>query len=234
MTGPSLGALVRIAIVAGIIAAAVSSLFHSLATEPVIERAIKLEQHLRVAKGEAAAEPLLSRTVQRVGLVVGFLLYGIIWGIVSGLLLRLGSAWFPRRSAIHRALYVTLFLGWSVAIFPALKYPPSPPGVGAAETIVTRQALYLTFIGLSVAGTLLFLWAQRLRNPALPRVAIAAIYFAYLAALYIWMPQSTEPATLPQQVTLTFRALSMAGLLLFWGVMAATLASFLKEAAVRP
>ena len=39
-----------------------------------------------------------------------------------------------------------------MAIFPFLKYPANPPGVGEPESIGYRQTLYVGFIALAVLG----------------------------------------------------------------------------------
>ena len=93
---------------------------------------------------------------QKIGLVVGLLIYGLTWGLLVGIGLYLTHGWVPSRWTLgRRGLLVAGLAGWSVALFPFLKYPANPPGVGEPETIGYRQTLYLGFIVLAVIGVML-------------------------------------------------------------------------------
>lgn len=218
----SLGATLKAAVVAGLLAGAVAAGFHWVLTEPVIDRAIEIEEQRSRAQGAKPEEPVVSRPAQRVGLVVGFLLYGAAWGLLSGVLFHVTRAWQPAAwTEAKRGFVFAALVGWSVAVFPFLKYPANPPGVGAPETIGYRQALYLGFIGLSVLGAALASGLQRslsrARRSAWP-VALA-LYLVYLAVLYLAMPPNPDPVKMPPQLVWTFRALSLGGLVLFWAVL---------------
>jgi Probable cobalt transporter subunit (CbtA) len=83
------GAL-RSAIIAGLIAAVLASLFHQVVTGPVIDRAIATEEAREAAKpGHAHEELVVSRRGQKIGLVVGLLIYGLTWGLLVGISLYL-------------------------------------------------------------------------------------------------------------------------------------------------
>lgn len=224
---PSLGSVLKAALVAGLIAGAVVAGFHWLLIEPVIDRAIVIEERLSRAQGAPAEEPVVSRATQRVGLIVGFLLYGAIWGLLFGVLFHFTGAWLPATwPRAVRGFLLALLAGWSVAVFPFLKYPANPPGVGDPETIGYRQALYFGLLGLSALGTVMALRLHRLlasrgssaRAPG-QAVLTLALYAVYSAAVYAAMPANPDPVRMPADVIWTFRAISLAGLVLFWGVL---------------
>ncbi len=224
----SLGSVLKAAVVAGLIAGAAAAGFHSLLIEPVIDRAIELEGRMGRARGEVPKEPVVGRPTQRVGLIVGLLLYGATWGLLFGVTFHLTRAWLPSAwMTAKRDFLLAALAGWSVAVFPFLKYPANPPGVGDPGTIGYRQGLYFGFIGLSIAGTVLAVALHRfltLRARAASKKRVSqflalAIYATYSAAVYAAMPPNPDPVRMPGQLAWTFRAISLAGLVLFWVVL---------------
>jgi Probable cobalt transporter subunit (CbtA) len=79
----SLGSVLKAAVVAGLIAGAITAGFHTLLLEPLIERAIDLEEHASQPHGQAMREPLIDRPTQRWGLLILF------WTILGGAFARL-------------------------------------------------------------------------------------------------------------------------------------------------
>jgi hypothetical protein len=233
-----LGSILKASVVAGLIAGAIVSGFHTLLIEPVIERAIALEEHLSQTRGEVHAEPVVDRPTQRWGLVLGFMLYGAIWGVLLGLLIYLMQGWRPTTWTIVRYGFVlAALLGWSVAVFPFLKYPANPPGVGETESVGYRQALYFGFIGLSVLGTALAVGLFHLLNrptgaPSRGRVGwlvAAAFYFIYAVVIYAALPANPDPIETPADLIWIFRIISFVGLMLFWVILAAIFGWFARD-----
>lgn len=220
MESRSFVSILKVAVVAGLVAGAAAALFHSLLTEPVINRAIEMEEHLGHTHGAQDEEPVVSRHTQGVGLIIGFLLYGGTWGLLFAILYYLVQPWFLWGSHGKRGLALAVILGWSVAIFPFLKYPANPPGVGESETITYRQGLYLGFIGLSVLGTFLALRLHSLLVHKRSAGFIApALYIIYLVTVYLAMPSNPDPISMSTEMIWKFRILSLTGLVLFWAVM---------------
>ncbi len=212
------GAL-KSALMAGLIAGVAAAGFHSLLTEPVIDRAIEIEEQSSQAQGEALKEPVVSRPAQKAGLVLGLLLYGGTWGLLLGVVLHLSRDWFPPWSDSRCGLTLVAVLGWSAAVFPFLKYPANPPGVGDPETIGYRQLLFLSFLALSVTGTTLFF--RLLSFPSLRRNWIWPVlgYILYLVLIYLLLPGNPDAVEMPPDIVWKFRALSLVGLFVFWGVL---------------
>lgn len=219
MQVPTIGTILRAALLAGLLAGLTAAVFHLFATEPVFERAIALEEQRQAAHGMPAEEPVVTRDGQRGGLVFGFVAYGLVWSTLFAIayraaLLRLGVA-----GSMRLRWLAALAAYWAVALLPFLKYPANPPGVGDPETIGYRQTLYLAFLGLSIVGTFVCCTLARSRaarrRPWLPLVALAA----FSLILYLAMPPNPDPVELPAELVARFRALSLAGLTLFWLVL---------------
>jgi len=227
----SLLSTLKPALIAGLVAGALAGGFHFLWTEPLIDRAIAIEQSSKAASTRPPAEPVVARPAQRAGLVLGFLLYGLGCALLLGGLVYLTRSYFPAWSDAKRSFLLASTLGWSVAIFPFLKYPANPPGVGNPDTISHRQELFLTSMGLAVLGAILVL----LLNTYLRRAGRLAwpiglgIYGAFLAAVFVALPTVSEQSHIPAELIREFRALSLTGHLVFWGAMAAAFAWLLRK-----
>ncbi|MGH7321163.1 MAG: CbtA family protein, partial [Candidatus Rokuibacteriota bacterium] len=138
--------------------------------------------------------------------------------------IHLTRAWAPREwSPGRRGLVVAGLAAWSVALFPFLKYPANPPGVGEPDTIGYRQTLYLGFILLAVLGLALAVaLRRRLRattEGASAWMVPAAFYAVWALGLYTFMPPNPDPVNLSEAIVRPFRALSLTGLLIFWGAL---------------
>jgi hypothetical protein len=232
----ALGGALRSAVAAGLIAGAVAALFHGILTEPVIDRAIAAEETRNVARpGHAHAEPVVSRRGQKIGLAVGLPIYGAIWGVLVGLGVHLTRGWGPSGwSLARRGLLLAGSAGWSVALFPFLKYPANPPGVGEPETIGYRQTLYVGFIALAVLG--LWLAAALGRRLTASRgvsgwLVPAVFYAAWALAIYVLMPPNPDPVEVSDTILRPFRALSLAGLIVFWAALGLVFAWLARERA---
>lgn len=212
--------ILKAAVVAGLIAGAVAALFHWVFTEPLIDRAVAVEEQSHPS--HEGAEPVVSRSVQKLGLFAGFLLYGAAWGILAGLLIYATRAYFAETRPGSLGFFIALLLGWSVAIFPLLKYPANPPGVGEAETIGYRQEFFLLMIALSLVGAVAALVAERsVRDSTTARAAVLLLYAAYLAIVFAALPANPDPVKLAPDIVVGFRARALTGQILFWSVMGA-------------
>ena len=137
MSGFSLGTILKAAFIAGLAAGLTAAVFHLIVTEPLIDQAIELEEQHLAAEGEGEEEaageheaPIVSREVQKGGLVLGLLMYALVWSALVGVIYHLAQQWLPGEDERRKRLLLVLAAYWSVALFPFLKYPANPPGVG--------------------------------------------------------------------------------------------------------
>ena len=235
----SLGSVLKAAALAGLIAGAITAGFHTLLLEPLIERAIELEEQASRLPGQAGHEPLIDRPTQRWGLVLGFLVYGALWGLLFGLVAYFAQTLWPAAWTAYRfGLSLALLVGWSVAVLPFLKYPANPPGVGETETIAYRQWLYFGFLGLSAVGTALavgiYRWLTRSASsgPAgrLPAALAVTVYVILVIIVYLVMPANPDPVEMPTGLVWPFRVVAFLGLFLFWAVLGGAFVWLLREA----
>ncbi len=206
------------AVLAGLIAGAITSAFHFVLAEPVIERASEQEKQTKMVHGANAEAPIVSRTVQRRGLVIGLLIYGAVWGALFGVAYLVIESRRERWDPRIRGWLLAVVIGWAVTWFPFLKYPANPPGVGESATVAYRQLLYVGFIVLSAVGAAVaFLMHGRRARGGVRAVLI--LYAVYAVALYLAMPANPDPVRMPAGLVWTFRAISLAGLVVFWLVL---------------
>jgi predicted cobalt transporter CbtA len=221
--GLPLGTILKAAIIAGLLAGLTVAVFHLIVTEPLIDQAIALEeQQAHVTGGHE--EPIVSRRVQKGGLVLGYLLYGLTWALPFGVVYQLTQRWLPTASRMKQGLLLAFLAYWSVCFLPFLKYPANPPGVGDPETIGYRQTLYVGFLGLSVAAAVLSIglghYLTRSRGVhGQPWIPIGVCLVILSAAVYLLMPNNPDDVTIPADLVRNFRALSLLGLTLFWAVL---------------
>lgn len=206
---------------AGLAAAILAVLFARLFGEPQVDLAIGFEEAHARAMGMAEDAELVSRAVQKsVGLFTAVALYGaavggifsIVFALVYGRLAAIG----PRSLALLLALAAFV----SVALAPALKYPPTPPGVGLHETIDYRTITYFAMIAFSLAGLVLAVWiggwSGKRWGGFNGGLLGAGAYVLILAGILLAMPAINEvPADFPAVVLWKFRvaALGVQGVL---------------------
>lgn len=227
--------LLTISLIFGLIAGLLVGGFHNLFTVPVMERAIALEEARAVTEAPAAPgeeETPVSPGVQRFGMVVGTGIYGLILGLVFAggysLLRRAQPNWQP----VALAATVGILGFWALSLFPFIKFPVNPPGVGDAETLVFRQLSQTVFLVLSAMGIVALLiglarinslnLAPRLRMQL--RGALALGYGVFAAVIVLAIPGNPDPVPVPVDLLELFRTLTMAGQFLLWALLAAGVA----------
>ena len=222
-----LGSALKRALLAGLAAALVVSVFHLVFTEPVIDRAIGIEEQMNAGHDEG--EPVVSREGQKAGLVLGLALYGSIWALLFGVVYHLTQGWLPATSAAARGAVLAVMGYLSVALLPFLKYPANPPGVGDPETISYRQALYVGLLVLSVAGVIVaagiarYAQGRGLKQPVSWLTGLGFLA-AFAVVIFLVLPANPDPVHIPDEVLAPFRGLSLAGLTLFWATLGAIFA----------
>lgn len=248
MNNPILPLLGR-SLAAGGAAGLATGLFSLLLAEPLMDRAIVLEE-ARSAKEEAAEhahgaapagateghEELFSRSAQHFGLVVT----AVVAGLALGALFALAYALIHRRTgflvrAWPRALACCAAAFVAVSLLPGLRYPAAPPGVGDSATVAHRQSLWLAAVVIGVLGMVLA-WQVyvRLAGRSAP-VRQGAVFLtgvATLAVLFL-LPGNPDEVPVPATLLWDFRVLSLGSHLLLWVVFAAVFGALGLRAAAR-
>lgn len=224
--------IVITSVVAGLIAGLLVGGFHNLFTVPVMERAIVLEEQRSAAEappapGAQEEAPLVSLGMQRVGLAVGTGIYGAILGLVFAagytLMRQVEPDWKPLASAVA----VGALGFWALSLFPFIKFPLNPPGVGDPATLTFRQGFQTLFMFLSVVGVAgLLLGVQRVNatisGPASRLQLKAVVFLAYgvFALVIVFaLPGNPDPVPVPIDLLELFRTLTMAGQFLQWALL---------------
>ncbi len=223
----TLSRVLLFALAAGLLGGLLVTGFHWVITEPIIDRAIALEEQ---AAAEAEAQPgveahthddpIVSREFQKTGgLLLGYLIYGLTWGLFWTLVYYPLQPWLARLGPWRGPLLLAALFWWAIVVVPFIKYPANPPAVGDPATIGYRQTMYLTLLGTSAAGTALAVWlgarlARRQGWPVVPLVVACLLVVAVLLVLI--MPANPDPITAPADLISDFRIRSFLGLALFW------------------
>ncbi|MBI4288735.1 MAG: CbtA family protein [Chloroflexi bacterium] len=222
-----LSTAVKAAVLAGLLAGLGLGLFHLVFTEPVIEKALVVEQQFAAAEAD-----VVSRFLQKVGLLVGTLIFGGVLGALFAGPYALFHRWLPGASARMKAVILASLAYWSVSLFPFLKYPANPPGVGDPETIGFRQAIAIGFIALSVAGVGIAVGAyhllekrQRASSHRSHLLGVAIGYLAYAGTVYAVMPPNPDPVRMPADIMQQFRWLSISGMTALWAILGTVFAA---------
>ena len=237
MTQSTFRSVLVAALLAGLLAGLVAGLFHLLATEPVIQHAIDLENALRQATSEPEGPEMVSRPTQRVGLIVGFLLYRLTWGLFFSLAYWLLQRLFSEHSTTLRVAGLTAAGFWALGVLPQLKYPANAPGVGDPENIGYRQGLYVGLLALSALSLLLCALVYRdidrlhpsWQQPVI-RLPIAGGLYAILTLVLLFLlPNNPDPIRMPMDMVMQFRWLSLAGITVFWMVLGCVFWGFVRR-----
>ncbi|MET9861221.1 CbtA family protein [Streptomyces smyrnaeus] len=230
---------------AGGIAGLASGLFALLLAEPLMDRAIRLEEKRSAAEAATAhagashsghshaaeAEELFSRGTQHLGLVVTAVVAGLAIGVFFTLAHALVHRSAPRDDGRgwQRAMGLAGAGFLALSLLPALRYPANPPGVGDGGTVTERQGLWLAALVIGVLGTVLAHQVhQRLGQAGhgLPvrQSGAAAAVVATLAALFL-LPDNPDAVPVPATLLWDFRMLSLGGQVVLWGVLGAVFAA---------
>ncbi len=223
-------AVIIAAAIAGVLAGLASSVLLTFTAEPVIDRAIALEESHHAATGSnAAAEPeIVSRPDQKgfgrfAAYGLGGAAYGVIFGVTFLSLGRrrgAGDAW-------RRALLAGALVAGAFTVMPFVKYPPNPPAVGDPATISERQWKYLALIFLSLV---VLAGAARLSRSLRERqwldderlIAVGLAIVVPLGLICALLPPFSDPIEVPANLVWRFRIASLGGNLLLWAVLAVT------------
>ena len=223
---------------AGGLAGLASGLFSLLLAEPLMDRAIRLEEKRSAAaeahahgngQGQgvhshaAEAEEVFTRGTQHFGLVVTAVVVGLAVGVFFALAFALVHRADPTRRAWERSVVFAGAGFLALSLLPALRYPANPPGVGDSGTVNERQALWVAALVIGVLGMVLA-WQVSVRagrrgaGPAGRQLAAAGVVIATLAVLFL-LPDNPDPVPVAATLLWDFRVLSLASHALLWAAL---------------
>jgi predicted cobalt transporter CbtA len=215
---------VRRGLAAGLLAGLVAGVFALFVGEVPLGEAIELEQHAHAAESAEAphdhdGEFTVSRTTQQTLLPVGTALVGAAFGGLFGLAFALLAK--RSRNRWTAGLGFGLAAWAAVALFPSLKYPANPPGVGDPATVNARTTWFVVALAASAAvAVLLWFASNRLRRRGIedvPRqLLVGAAAVAVYGLLFIALPANTDPVEVPANLLWDFRLASMGTQAILW------------------
>jgi hypothetical protein len=209
---------------------------------PVMEWAISLEEAAAAAEagGNVIEEDggiVVSLGVQRVGMVAGLAVLGVLFGAVfTGLyhLVRLASPGWNRWAW---STIAGLLGFWSISMFAQLKYPLNPPGIGEGASLLARQGFQFLFVALSLLAVVaVCLTVKKLNeSPAgvsrsLGYAAVCAAYAAVVIAVFALVPGNPDaiPEWVPESLVIMFRTFTIIGHFLLWMGIALGVAGYIQ------
>ena len=229
--------LLLTSVIIGAIAGLLVGGFHNLFTVPVMERAIVLEEQrsaeaMPAPAGEEGPSTDVSLGVQRIGMALGTMIYGAILGLVfaAGFVILQRTA--PRWPIIWVAITIGALGFWSISLFPFIKYPLNPPGVGDEGTLLARQFGQTLFIIISAVAVAVVIDMVRRVNLQFSEFSarrtwygVSLIAYAVLAVIMVFaFPGNPDPVPVPIDLLELFRALTVAGQFLVWVLLSAGVA----------
>lgn len=233
------GFLLRRGLAAGAAAGVVAAAVIWLLVEPVLRRALALEESA-MAHGGQHEEPLVSRGAQVVGGLLTTTVVGVLFGVVFAVVFARVRHRLPATTDLGRSVLLAA-LGFGVfSLLPAVKYPANPPGVGNPGTVTERTLLYVLSIlmGLLVLTVVTLvhraLSGSRLR-PAQVVGVDALVAAAGVVAVLALLPSSPDPipADVPADLLWDFRLASLAQLASMWATLGLAFGLLLEARAGR-
>ncbi len=207
----------RRGLAAGLLAGLLAGAFAFFVGEPILDRAIHLEEVADTAQDKE----VFGRATQKLGLFFVTGLFGVTVGGMFGLVftyfrgrMATGTDWMRSLS-----LSATIFTG--AFLLPFLKYPANPPGVGEAATIGDRTAAYYTMVVLALFAVLVaWIAAKTLRErkaPAPVRHVLVGLGLAtVVTVMAVVLPAAPDPGGVPAGLLWNFRLSSLGTQVVFW------------------
>ncbi len=205
---------------------------HTHATDPTTAGTV---EHTHAETGGTVVPRSLQSTL---GLLTATLLAGVALGGLVGVLGALAVGRFGRLGVRSTTLLVAGVGFVALYVVPFVAYPPNPPGVGQADTIATRTALYVVTLAISViAAVTAVAVGRRMAHRWGTWYASLAVVLGYLivAAVAVALLPGGDPVPegFPADVLYAFRGSSFLTQLTLWVVLGVSLAELLHRLTAR-
>jgi predicted cobalt transporter CbtA len=210
-------AYLRRGMAAGLLVGLLAGLFAFVVGEPVLDKAIALEE----ASEGAHHEEIFSRSTQKVGLFFATGLFGVTVGGVFGIVYAFFRDRLAAGSDLGRSISLSGAIFVGAFLIPFLKYPANPPSVGDPSTIRERTAAYFALVALSLL-TMLVAWlsarALKARGFDAPRrrLMVGVGLVLVVAVLFLSLPAGPSAEGFPSGVLWAFRLSSLGTQVVFW------------------
>lgn len=217
--------LLRNGAIAGFAAGVVAALLQWTVTEPVIRRALAIEDRVTAldpGAGHSHDEVLVTRTEQLVWGMVTAGAVAVVFGVIFAIVFAKSRPRLPGASDFGRGVWLAAFGFFAFTLMPMLAIPANPPAVGDTDTVGRRTLIYLLAIlfGVLVLGALAavnkLLVGRGLDAPL--RLTMDGVAFVVLTGLALLV----IPAS-PDTIPTTGDASLIAGADLIWDFRLATL-----------
>lgn len=210
-----------IVLISGFSAGIIHGLVNLVSVEPLLDKAIGIENKNMFEKGEASDTPDFwkkfdaYRMWQKQGEVLAGGILGLATGALFGLVFAYIRNWLPGKHHVKKALVLCFIMWLTIFFMPFLKYPANPPTVGDPNTIDFRQTTYTAFIAISGLGALGF--AVLSRKISGPRKIIALLGYVILVTLaFFVMPENPDKISISMDLVNQFRIMSAITVTIWW------------------
>ena len=211
-----------ITLLAGAISGSILSVLNQIIVEPIIEKAIGLENQKAMAMGEIMNPTEFDsyRLWQKGGEIAAGTMLGTSYGALFGIVFAYSRRSIHVSSERKKALILSGVMLLVLYIVPGLKYPANPPGVGDPETLFVRQSLYIAYLAISGLSALgLALAYRKMGDGNSKKIIVPTMYAAIMLAAYFAMPPNPDEITAPMDFVISFRVASASTIAIFWGVL---------------
>ncbi len=214
-------AYLRRGMAAGLLAGLLAGLFAFSVGEPLLDRAIAIEEASAGAHHHDEEEEVFSRPTQKAGLFFATGLFGVTVGGIFGLAFAFFRGRLAANGDLRRSVSLACALFAGAFLIPFLKYPANPPAVGDPETIGARTVAYFMLAALSLLAVLgAWLLARRLRERGVEtsrrRAIVGAAMALVVATLFLALPAGPSAGDFPVGLLWGFRLSSFGTQLVFW------------------
>lgn len=218
----------RRGMVAGLVAGLLAGLFAFLVGEPLLDRAIGLEESAAHGSGShshegsgGASEEAFGRDTQKAGLFFATGLSGVFLGGLFGMAFAYFRGRMASRNDWARSLYLAAAVIVGVVLIPFLKYPGNPPSVGGSEDIGIRTLAYFTLIGFSLLAVVAAWYLSGILRERGVRsiaryVAVGLGLVAVVSGLFVVLPPAVDPGNFPVGLLWSFRLSTLGTQLVMW------------------
>ncbi|HSX68033.1 CbtA family protein [Nocardioides sp.] len=191
--------LLRRGLAAGAAAGCAAALFIWLVVEPVLERALKVEDarsaehthEIEAQGGHVHAEiPLVDRPEQILGGMVTVLIVGILFGVVFAVVFAALRHRLPGATDLGRSLWLAA-IGFGVFVLaPTLTLPANPPAVGDPGSVDQRTGIFvLTIVLAALLVVAAFVANAQLTGKVADttRIALVTVGFTVAAGVCLYL-----------------------------------------------